>query len=625
MAYALDERVTTQTLRRDVGQDIADRKSFVDRIRAGERKRLTRDKRKVAPYPGAPDLAEPLIDDNVRRITSAEMSILWSTRTLAVFIPLTSAGAEKKRLAEAAFDTLLRRTLNVRAKLENLFDAKNERGITLAKLTVNDTAVPGRILPDFEPVDALDVVVPSVTKRIQDADRVTCISRYTPREFAETARKKEWRGHERVLKHLAAGDGASGDTATTNENAGDPSGLYGSTRAKQLGEEQQASDPTIAVWECYHYRRDNEAGKYRKWVSVFCPELPEVELRRYPWRWPDTIIDAGEIAPDGTVIREMTIKPGDDRAWPFVAFRWENRSLYYHDVRGVSDLLKTDQQEASAYRNAKALFVDYTCKPFTKGGNKPIGFRWRPGDHLPEGFEFVTPPPVDPIFDYSTDMARAAAALRVGSPQGAMSSRDKSRDTKTATEVSQEALNANMLSTDAVERFTEPLGELFTMMWEYLRHHPVTLPALVTDRETVEVTPDVFDSDFLVVAGVSGKSANPDLMLRQLGVIGEMLQAFPQAAQFLRGAEVAQLLVDLLDPKLTPRLVVDPENAGAAGAAPVEQQVAQLAQAIFGSDQMPGLAQQVQSQGQYLSTIAAEDAQETPAEKAPAQPGRPSE
>ena len=619
------DRPTTRELYGAVCDDIADRKSFVTRLRAAERGRLAKDKRKIAPYAGAPDLVEPLVDDNVRRITSAEISILWSARTLGIFLPLTPAAFRFKRVAEAAFDTLLRLTLSARQKLENLFDTKNERGLAIARLTTNAHAAPGHLLPDFEPVDPLDLVVPSVARQLDRADRVTYVSRYTPREFAQEAARKGWRHAARIEK-LARSDEGNGDerAAVTREEGHDPA--FGSNRAQQLGDQGEKSTALITVWEVYHYERAGSDGAYRRFVTVFCPEWPDIELRHYAWRWPDRILDAGEVAPGGVVLRPPVIEEGDDRPWPFVAFRFENRSLAHHDVRGVADLIACDQREATAYRLMKAIFVDYTCRPFTRGPTKPVGFRWRPGDHVPDGTEFVQPPAIPQIFDYSADMARTNAAVRAGSPQGAMSSRDRSRDTKTATEVSQEAFNASQLSTDAVERFTESLSELFTQMWDWLRHYPAPLPALVGEQ-TVDVPLEIFDEDFLVLAGVSGKTANPDLLLRQLGTTAELIRAFPQAAPFVRGGDMAQLIFDLIDPRLTPRLVVDPTTAGPGAGVPIEQAVQQLGAAIHGANGAPGLAQQVAAQGQYLSALAQSDLVEAPREgadsaaAAPAQPG----
>jgi hypothetical protein len=216
-------------------------------------------------------------------------------------------------------------------------------------------------------------------------------------------------------------------------------------------------------------------------------------------------------------------------------------------------------------------------------------------------------------FDYNVDLARAAASRRVGNPQGALSSADRSRDTKTATEVSQSARQSNLFSSDAVERFTEPLSELFGMMWEWLQHHPPSRFYAVRRDRAEEVSPAVFQARFVVLAGPSGKTANPDLVLRQLQGMAQLMAAFPQMGQFLNGAALAQFAWDQIDPRVTDALVVDPAMAGPNGGAPIEQQVAQIGATVFGhgaqgrQPAQPGLVQQVQAQGQYLTAMAQDE------------------
>jgi hypothetical protein len=111
---------------------------------------------------------------------------------------------------------------------------------------------------------------------------------------------------------------------------------------------------------------------------------------------------------------------------------------------------------------------------------------------------------------------------------------------------------------------------------------------------------DVFMQEFLVVSGVSSRSANPAMMLQKLQTLGQFVQQFPAIQQFLKPAELARVGVDMIDPHLTETVVFDPSN-GAQGA-PIQMQIQQLMQSV----QM--ISKQMQAHSQYLQSMAAHDA-----------------
>jgi len=70
----------------------------------------------------------------------------------------------------------------------------------------------------------------------------------------------------------------------------------------------------------------------------------------------------------------------------------------------------------------------------------------------------------------------------------------------------------------------------------------------------------------------------------------------------LRGDQMAKFIVDLLDPKLTPLMVVQPGAPGAMGTAPIEQQVAMQGQG------MQQMAADVTAMKQYMLAMAQHEA-----------------
>lgn len=573
---------------RKVESDLADRKDWASKRIENRRLRIER-KRKGAklPYPGAPDLSEPLIDDQINDVVNSEVAILWNSRVLAQFLPLNAQALQFKAQAEGAFDAMLRLTLSVRAKLSVLFDQRKECGMSVAKMI--ETEVDGQALPDFLPVDPQDIVVPTGTGFLRDSERITHMIPYTEAEFQAEARKRQWNNWEAVLARATSAD------ASENENEA-------TARSISNDKELSNSEKQITVYEIYHRTAD---GKRR--VTKISPAAPDVVLSEYDWEYKPIVIKGEIVHPENPaiIIQAAEIDTGGDRPWPFVQFRDEDRSLRYYNVRGAADKLADDQTEASAARQMRAILMDYGSKPFIRGDKAQLAsFRWRAGEVIPPNTELVFPDPSTGSLTYNIDMARNVAARRAGAPQGALSSVNPKRDSKTATEV--ETLNAQAMSAsgNSVERFAEPLGELFTMMWKWLKREAMTgreinLPSL-SGGVYQPAAREVFLQEFIVVSGVSSRSANPMMMLQKLQTLGQFVQQFPAVQQFLKPAELARVGVDMIDPHLTETVVFDPTN-GMSGA-PIQMQMQQLMQAV----QM--ISRQVQAHGQYLQSMAAEDA-----------------
>ena len=563
-----------EKLNRLIQSDLGDRTNWQDTQRTIRRARLGERRQRRNMYPGYPNFLEPIIDDNVRNVTSAESSIIWSgTRYLANFIPLDQFSLSLKRKAEIAFDTLLRINLDLRAKLDVLLDRKNEGGMSIAKLIENRDVIVNSVLPDFDEVDPFDLIVPTGTRKLRNAERITHVIRYTEREFATIGKQRGWKNVNKVIdrardKRKAA---RNQNLSVTKMTESDPS-LIGLN-----------SVPTnldwIIIYEVYHYDDDREQG-----VTIFSPVAPDIEIASFAWIYPATEDQQGR--------QIFEVRP-----WPFVQFRYENRSLYYYDTRGIGTLLEDNQKAATQLLNAKGVMIDFTAFPFVRGNRGNLhNFRFRPGEIVPKDFEIVVGPRVDPFLDVNIDRERATSARRVGGSLGAITSPLSVKTPKTATEVTQLAQVGNRMSADTIMRFSEPLGDLFQMMWDFMRNNPVELP--VPDRnEVVFLTPEEMEkAEFKVVPAISSRNANPDFILSQLIGLTPLLQNNP----VLKQAKFISFIMDQIDPMYTEELIFDPEEAG-EGEVPLVQQVEQMAQAI------QQIAQVVQANTEQLQAMAGLD------------------
>jgi len=147
------------------------------------------------------------------------------------------------------------------------------------------------------------------------------------------------------------------------------------------------------------------------------------------------------------------------------------------------------------------------------------------------------------------------------------------------------------------------------MIWDFMTHNHITLRSVGTESFMTEMPQEYFDLPFTVVPTVSGKDANPVILLAQIQEITQLLGTFPELKSMIRGGELLQLLIDTIHPALTDRIVVDPTEAGPAGQPPIEQVLNQLLGVVMGpeGDGQSGLIAQVGHNTEFLAEIAADE------------------
>ena len=545
VAFASPTRLTA--LRDLVAQDMKDRGEWFDRCKKNEKERYKRENTAKPLYDGAPNLVDPVIDDLIRELKQAVVTTLWQSPRLAQFIGLDELAVRHAEAAEVAFDFHLRRIGKTRQRMSLSVDHQLTYGSAVAKL-VTATGAGGREVPEFGCVSPLSVVVPTATNEITDAQRVTHLFRFTLAEFKRAAKLNGWEADavsaiERVWKEKGA-----------VVYSGDAAAARGHYRDGQLA----TSARFVEVWEVYHETSD--AGRR---VAVFCPALPQTPLYDRPWAWP-RILASEETPPE--------------RPWPFVQFRYEDCEGFYNS-RGLPEILEVDQKEASTYRTARGVSIDFAGKPFVDGVRRSTPFKFRAGEYL-DGAQIVWAEPPDAAQTYQQEYARTLAMKRVGSAQGAISSVAQGDARKTATEVRTLTAAANGMSIDAVDRFAEPWGELFAMMWEQIAR-AAQLDGGRCGLVRGEAIPKAaFAANYAVAAGVSGRivsQTNTLTALTNMGQLGSLMENMTATlgASAVRG--FYGWMLSVLDADMA-RRVMDAAGAGAgaglgkadakAGAAP---------------------------------------------------------
>jgi len=578
-------------------EDIGNRSTWATKDAEILKRRMgKRKKRKTKPYPGAPNGVVPIVDDVTRDKTDQEISMVCNAPLYANAIVLRQGvPAELRAQLEMAFDTYLRHIIHLRAKLEEFTDAKNARGFGVMK-TVRTTDPRWGEVPDCEALDLRDVVVPTQCRDVQRAERVTHILRLSPRELRDRAERKKWQNVERVIRAAASEDRGTGDTEEADALS-ETAQLVGITTSGQHSK-------TVVVWEHYHYavRWDVEHARGRplavgeRCVTVFAPDAPEWPLSVYPWREEDTLeppegeelaAEVAAAAAKGRDPERARLVKGPARPWPFVQGRFENRSRYYYDSRGVGQLVMDEQIFATGSLNAKQTMLDYYQQPLLEGGTPNSGnISFEPGSFLPEGVKFAQPPPVPPQFDFDVDQHRRVASQRCNGGahlwSGEMARTRKVQ--KTATEVAEESAQQGMASSASVDRANDPLAELYQQLWDDLRRMQKPLPIIAYGDYLGETTAQVYGLPVLWVPASSAKTLNPEMQRRRGQEVLAFLTQYKDVAP-IRFVEALRDVVAHWDPVRAHRWLGDPNQA--EGQQPpiyqvlqaLQQQVSQLGEA----------------------------------------------
>lgn len=473
-----------------VDADIKDRKTWYDRARLNSTIRFKRKNTEKPCYENAPNLVDPIINDMIREAKQSIVTTLWQAPRLAQFIGLDQAGVENAEAAEAAFDFHLRRIGKTRSRIAQCVDDELTYGFGLAKLIeVNGRG--GIDIPQFCRVSPLNVVVPTATLEVGNADRICHIMRFTVSGFHKAAVKGGWKSTAVDAAEKAARKRSGNDVDR------------GEARAPYRDGCLQDSNLEVEVWEIFYETAD--AGRR---VCVICPDAPDVALSDAPWTYVKLIGKEDDVP---------------ERPWPFVQFRCEDKAGYYN-TSGFPEILEVDQTEASAYRTARGISLDFSGKPYLKGqGSSGRPFRFRAGENL-GALEIVWAKPPLSEHVYQQDYARNLAMKRVGSQQGAIASVAGADQRKTATEVNAMMSAANGMSVDAVDRFAEPWGEMFGMMWAFMARTAIrnggNCGMLSSGGKVLPMA--AWTPEYCISCGVSGRSVNQIRTLTSLTNLGQL-------------------------------------------------------------------------------------------------------
>lgn len=572
------------------------------KMRMGERPKI-----RNYPYQKAPNNVVRIIDDTVREKTDQEMTMIWNTNNIAVFIPTGEVTVPEnvRVMAQQAFDTYLRYICDYRKKKEQSVDTKNARGFCPVKITRRKHHRYG-VIPDFEWVDPKDAIFPVDCKDPQEVDVHAHVLRMNKRTLLEMVDIDGWNKYavNELVRLLSSKK--DGEAEVTESTYDDQSTLKVTETLTGINCSDARQDK-IVIWEIPHYARQwdvDHAGeakieKGRKCIAYICPDHPSLLLHIKPHREPD---EFAPLSPEEQILEDImaqeegrepkTVKKvaeGRDLPWEFVQHRYENRSPYWYDTWGIGHTCLDNQIIATAEKNAKLSMIDYTQKPmFKQNGEAPTNqqnITVKPGTILPAG--------VEPIFmgsgywqslDFDIDGERRDASKRAATATYQYSENVNGQKEKTAAEVKSTDAKIALVSSASVQRFNDADKELFMQLWDDMRRLKVRLPIIRSGKFIGVTTDEMYQYEFIIVPAASERTLNPDLQFVKDQSIANFALAYAQMLPIDVGATI-EYIVNHASPQMANVMFFDPSKQGPQGQPPVYNAIQKLSQGVGQHDQ----------------------------------------
>lgn len=505
-----------RTIKSRVEDDVKDRSDWFTRATKNRELRFQKKNTPKPIYENAPNLVEPVVADTIRELKMTIVTTLWQSPRLAQFVGLDSGSVAASEQVEDAFDFHLRRVGKTRARMAQCVDDELMYGHGVAKL-VEQTGRGGRPIATFSRCSPLSVIVPTSTLDIADAERVCFIMTFSRGEFLSAAKSRQW---DSVAAQAVLDWHSTNAPVPTSSDSGD-------CRSRFRDGQLPVSSGVVTVWEVYYV---SDLGRR---VCSFCPDCPDSPLSDRPWTFV-ALVERGE--------KEPPLRP-----WPFVQFRYED-SVGFYDSMGVPEILEGDQKEASCYRTVRGIALDFCGKPFLKGPRRATPFRFKAGEYL-DGLEIMWPK--TPLEDqvYGQEYARTMSRKRVGALEGIIGSVTSGDQRKTATEINALASTAVGMSTDSVDRFAEPWGEMFSMMWQFMSRDALLHggESGILAKPTLALSVDAWAGEYAVSTGVSGRTVTQMKTLTSLTNLGQVAPFFENMASTLGAAAVKEFYMWILN------------------------------------------------------------------------------
>ncbi|MBO5782377.1 MAG: hypothetical protein J6R08_07985 [Opitutales bacterium] len=494
-------------------------------------------RRKRMPFPNAADLHYPLIDSTIDKVTPFYLQQFQSAAQLADFIPLENTDNGQGEAAKVAkfFDYYLKHDTNFEDEQEPLIDnmLMSGRGILKIRWDAQKNVL------DFEAMDPLFFVVPSMTKKLQDADFVTEIIQLSKDQYKHIKQYRQ--GDEYIKKLLVKGD-ENGDNKEPNEDKYIREGITSPTKS------------TIVIWQTYR----------KEWIDEEIPvigsdafgnigvigkkleKVRKVRVYTYAPHMPNE------------PIREPFILPYNHNDYPFVDFPREEKEHRWYASRGIPERLAPFEVYLCKVWNEKSDAMTFYNSPIytTNGGTIPNAgnVRFTPGSVFTAPIQRVDSgtPPVS--FDQEMINTRATAEALEQTPDFGMGKQTDLSERRTATEIQAISQLSSTSQDTKAGLFRKKLKEAYQQAWILICQYAEGELAYIGEQGRETIQKDILKQKFDVTPAGASNAWNKQYKAQ---VALQMLQLF-RADPNINQIALIKMVIEALVPEKLSDLILDP-------------------------------------------------------------------
>jgi len=504
----------------DILDALADRETWESKQEVFYRMRHEGLKRKRPPYPGAANLHFPLIDATIEKFKPFYYNQVFQGETLARFTSQRSDTAAHAAQAAEFHDYVLKERTRFAEELPSMIDYMLLR----CRGVLKTWWCPLKKEIQVEAVDPLYLIVPSHTRRLDDADWIVEVKHLS---VAEYQRDRRYDQDPDYLRKIRGGVDRANDQAHQDKR-------------RREGLTYTRSENTVILWEVYQQTANGWT------VYTYAPECSHRYARK----------------PFG-----LTTKWQGRVLQPFVDFPFEVKDKGWYAPRGVAEKVAPFESWLCKLWNSKADNLDFTSKPlFTQaqpGGQDNLGkSRIEPGEVLPHGIQKVDMGHPPASIDQEMISVRRVSEEHVQLPDAGIGSEYDGNDAKTATEVQQ----IGALMNQGIEMrggiFRARMAEFYERAWALMVHHMAADLAYWFGQESKTLPAKALHDSYMVHPAGSPDNWNPQKRYRKATARYNAFQGNPRVNQ----DELVKQVLEADDPGLVRRLF-QPSGVSAANEA----------------------------------------------------------
>lgn len=514
---------------------LSDRRKWEDRQDIWYKMRNHGLRRKRMPFPNAADLHYPLIDSTIDKVTPFYLQQFQAAAHLADFIPLDNADnqAASEKIAKF-FDYYLKHETNFEDEQEPLIDRMLMCGRGVLKIRWNAQ----KNVLDFEAIDPLFFVVPSMTKTLQESDFVTEIIQLSADQYKHIKQYRQ--GDEYIKKLLVKGD-ENGDNEEPNDGKYIREGISTPTKS------------TIVIWQTYR----------KEWVEEETPVIGTdgmgnvgvIGTKINKVRKVKVYTYAPHMAHEP--IREPFILPYNHGDYPFVDFPREEKEHRWYAPRGIPERLAPFEVYLCKVWNEKSDAMTFYNNPIytTNGSTIPNAgnVRFTPGSVFTTPIQRVDSgnPPLS--FDQEMINTRSTAEALEQVPDFGMGKQTDLSERRTATEIQAISQLSSTTQDTKAGLFRKRLKEAYKQAWILICQYAENLK-YIDEQGTAELSRDVLKLNFDVVPAGASNAWNKQYKAQ---VALQMLQLF-RADPNINQIALIKMVIEALAPEKLTDLILDP-------------------------------------------------------------------